>query len=612
MKKFEEYSKDELELLYKNHSIKQLACLFNVKEGTLKKRFFKLQIKKQEELDENTLRQLFIIENLTAKEIANKFNVKLEHVKNKLKRFNIRKPKELISANLIDRWNNEAYKKSVTNKIKNARQTEESRKLTSEISKENWKNTEYKKIIKQKLKTFANKEEERKRRAIRAKDLWKDDSYKEKVNFSRKIAMSTDNYKKVMKENSKKLWKDENYRRKVTKAVSLFYQDENNKKRHAAKIKAIYENNPEIKEKISKNSKKMWSNPNHRKSMIEESYKGKHLEEYINDNLFIQKVKELKTIKKLCEYFEVHHHTITNRTSVLNISDMIEHERSGVENEVFDYIKSIYDGEIIRNTRKVLNNYKELDIYIPEKRIAIEFNGSFWHNSENKNRSYHFCKSIEAEKNNIRLIHIWECDWIDETKKIILKDILRNLFLKDRKRIYARKCIIKEITNKEFSTFCEKNHIQGKIRASFAFGLFFNEELIQGMSFSNFSNRNRVNLYKNEYTHELIRSCTKVGIEVVGGFSKLLKYFIENKNPKSILSYCDFDLFSGISYSKNGFTFDGYTGPNLFFIDKCTGKRISRCAYRHKEQMDAVKENKWFKCYGAGSKRYVLKVEMEN
>ena len=60
-----------------------------------------------------------------------------------------------------------------------------------------------------------------------------------------------------------------------------------------------------------------------------------------------------------------------------NLEDYILWDKSLSEQEVYDYVKGLYNGEIIRNNRSILSNNKELDIYIPEKQLAIEVNGCY-------------------------------------------------------------------------------------------------------------------------------------------------------------------------------------------------------------------------------------------
>jgi len=63
------------------------------------------------------------------------------------------------------------------------------------------------------------------------------------------------------------------------------------------------------------------------------------------------------------------------------------------------------------NNRSVLNCL-ELDIYLPEYNVAIEFNGLYWHSELYKEKDYHLNKTLECKKKGVDLLHIFEDDWV--------------------------------------------------------------------------------------------------------------------------------------------------------------------------------------------------------
>lgn len=218
-------------------------------------------------------------------------------------------------------------------------------------------------------------------------------------------------------------------------------------------------------------------------------------------------------------------------------------------------------------TREILNG-KELDIYIPDLKIAIEYDGVYWHN--NINNSYKF---EECRKQGIRLIQITEWEWLFCKEKIknYLKDTLTKEYVD---KIYARKCEIKKIDNKIYKEFCEKNHLQCYAVASVRLGLFYKNELVQIMSFS----KSRMS---KKYEYEMIRECSKQGYCVVGGKGKLLKYFEKNYKPKSLISYCEKNKFSGYSYLKLGFRLDKESQPGYNYY-KGKQKLTRQICQKHK------------------------------
>lgn len=245
--------------------------------------------------------------------------------------------------------------------------------------------------------------------------------------------------------------------------------------------------------------------------------------------------------------------------------------RSIMEEEICNYITSIYNGEIIENDRKELSG-NELDIYLPELKIAIEFDGLFWHSEEVKGKNSQLEKTEQCEKVGIRLIHIFEDEWIN--KKEIWKSMLRNLIIGDNKKIYARECDIRNVSPKNASKFLSENHIQGKCGSSIKYGLYYNDELVSLMTFG--KSRHFVGSGKHQY--ELLRFCSLKGITVVGGASKLFKHFIKENDPKDVISFADRRWSAGNLYDKIGFKLYNKSKPNYYYI--IGTKRLNRFNYR--------------------------------
>ena len=264
------------------------------------------------------------------------------------------------------------------------------------------------------------------------------------------------------------------------------------------------------------------------------------------------------------------------------------------EKDVVNFIKSFYQGEVLENVRSIIAP-QELDIYIPNKNLAIEFNGDFWHCSENVDRNYHEKKSRACEEKGIRLIHIYECEWKYYQEKI--KSLLRLALGYGYSKIGARQCEVRKITNKEAEDFNNKNHLQGHRNAQVTYGLYYKDELQQLMSFSKTKyNRN----LKKDNEWEIIRGCPGSNNQVIGGVSKLFKAFVKEYNPSAVFSYCDFNKFDGKSYEILGMKFMGYTGPDKFYVDK-SGYKIMRNPKKRKE----LEESCNYIIYGAGSKKYM-------
>lgn len=283
---------------------------------------------------------------------------------------------------------------------------------------------------------------------------------------------------------------------------------------------------------------------------------------------------------------------------------------SKYEKQISEWIKSIGANNIVQSNKTILNG-KELDIYIPDKKLAIEFNGDYWHSTIYKNRNYHQEKSLACEKQGIRLIHIFEYEWQDETKQEKIKTLLKSILTPDNIKLYGRDTEVQDITVAQAREFCEKYHLQGYVRSIINLGLIYNNELIAVMTFG-FPRFNR------EYNFEILRLCYKNNISVIGGTQKLLEYFKRNYNPTSIISYCNIAKFSGQVYENIGFKLKSISSPNYVWVDTSTNNVLTRYqTQKHKlirdglgtedQTEDEIMESiGYLKVYDAGNKVYTF------
>jgi hypothetical protein len=235
----------------------------------------------------------------------------------------------------------------------------------------------------------------------------------------------------------------------------------------------------------------------------------------------------------------------------------VSSQKSSVgELQIVEFIKGLISDNIKTHDRVICNGH-ELDILIPSYNLAIEFNGIYWHSfSKHKTDKYHLNKTKLCACNGINLFHIYDYQWFN--KQNIVKSMLVNKLHKSTK-LYARKCNIKVLKTKQKNEFLEDTHLQGKCNSSINLGLYYNNELVSVMTFGK-------SRYDKTYDYELIRFSTKLNTTVVGGFSKLLKYFINNYKPNNILSYADRTISDGNVYIKNGFILNGVTKPNFYYF----------------------------------------------
>ena len=290
-----------------------------------------------------------------------------------------------------------------------------------------------------------------------------------------------------------------------------------------------------------------------------------------------------------------------------------------IDLEVYDEIKSLIDEDSIKihdkTVLKALN--QELDFYIPEKKLAIEVDGSYWHSQILKDPKYHQNKSLECLNAGVRLIHIFEYEWIQDETREKIKQLLRNALSSNIKTVYARKCYIKEIDTDIEREFLNSYHLQGYASSSIKYGLYSqqDDELISIMTFG-------ASRFNNQYQYELIRYCNKPQIRVIGGAEKLFKRFIKDHNPEQIISYCSMSKFNGGVYSRLGFNRANrfITEPNYVWVpynfsnDKTVLTRYQTQIKKLKDQgldvyghtEDEIMQNRgYFKIYDSGNMRFV-------
>jgi len=303
-----------------------------------------------------------------------------------------------------------------------------------------------------------------------------------------------------------------------------------------------------------------------------------------------------------------------NNTFVLNDDIPLIEEYVGLhkyqnasyaEKQVVEYIKSIYSGELIENTKSIITPY-ELDIYVPDRKIAIEFDGVFYHSiNAGTDKNYHLMKTEMCENLGIRLIHIFEYEWVN--RQDICKSIIASALGKYQRKIYARNCDVREVSSPMAKDFLEQNHIQGAVNSSYRLGLFDKDELVQLICIG------KSRFKKDEY--ELLRMCTKLNTQVIGGFGKLMKH----QPYDHIISYVDRSKFNGKSYRSIGFKIIDITPPSYHYVKG--NKVLNRVsAQKHKlksllgDSFDANKteienmlDNNWKMIYDCGN----LKVNYE-
>lgn len=267
--------------------------------------------------------------------------------------------------------------------------------------------------------------------------------------------------------------------------------------------------------------------------------------------------------------------------------------KSKEESKVFNYVKSIYEGKVVSNTRQVITP-REVDVFIPEKNLAIEYNGIYWHsemnkNFKNNNLSYEKFKS--CEKKGIKLLQFFSNEWRD--KESICKSLIAEALDKSKYEYNISECQVREdIPVSDVVEFLENNHINGYSHYSKSVGIYHDGELVSVMTA----------LLRGNI--EISRYCNKKDHTIFGAFSSLVDVFslwsrIAGFGNISIESDCRFD-FGGL-FADKGFKLVGRVFPDYKYTNSLEVYSKEAFAVNKEIEEELARENKVFKMYDAGS-----------
>lgn len=295
---------------------------------------------------------------------------------------------------------------------------------------------------------------------------------------------------------------------------------------------------------------------------------------------------------------------------------------SAAEVELFRYIEALMKGvEVQHGNRTAIlgekGRYLELDIYIPEKKIAVEFNGVLYHSDKYEKQAgeakiKHLRKTTLCAEQGIKLIHVYEDEWADRRSAVC--NMLKAK-LGVSQRVYARKCEVIEISSKTARTHLDEWHIQGGANCNAAFGLMYGGNVVAVMTFTRSLSERGPQI---SGRWELNRFAS-AGV-VVGGMSKLLSAFIHAHNPSEVVSYSDNDVSAGDVYSAQGFELVHISKPDYKYVKG--KKRFHKSGFRRSELQRKFKEfdpelSEWENCkrlgyyriWDTGKKKWLLKVK---
>lgn len=268
------------------------------------------------------------------------------------------------------------------------------------------------------------------------------------------------------------------------------------------------------------------------------------------------------------------------------------------ESVLVDFIKSVYSGDVILNSYDIIAP-KELDIVIPDKKLALEYCGLYWHSElAGKDKNYHLNKLNLCNKAGYKLITIFEDEWIH--KKDVVEANLKNTLGLFETKINAEECVAKEINITEARAFCNKFYIGGYKKSTVKLGLFYRGDLVSVMLFNKMS-ASQNNIWR------LSVFCSRANYLVVDGYFKLLNCFENNYECDKIFSYADKRWFTEDEYVGMGFVVDKYIKPTCWYFK---GSNLDRIDRRHVDKNLNVSKDNYNKIWDCGQVKYIKDIRL--
>lgn len=345
----------------------------------------------------------------------------------------------------------------------------------------------------------------------------------------------------------------------------------------------------------------------------------------LSDSCKVAKEKQFKDIQFSREFLDRHYDReksigdLANKIGVsrtharnLLIRNQIEIQpveptwRSKAEIGLHDFLVSCFPDDYWGHNDKSIISPFELDIVNYSKKIAVEYCGLYWHSegSSGKKRNYHREKYLRCKEAGFQLITVFESDPMDKVKSLLLKKLGRTV------KVGARKTTLKEIASREASAFHQRHHLHDAVGGSNHYGLFYNDELLMVASFGK-------NRFSKKHQYECTRITSHSNYTVVGGVSKLIKFFIKTQQPDSIVTFSDLRFGEGNVYLKCGFQRVVDSAPNYWYTEKYSPLLHSRVKFqKHKlqnllEYYDPSKteyenmlDNGWDRIWDCGNAKY--------
>lgn len=264
---------------------------------------------------------------------------------------------------------------------------------------------------------------------------------------------------------------------------------------------------------------------------------------------------------------------------------------SDAEKDLAEYVKNL-GFSIVTNSNLTCNN-QTFDIYVPERKVAIEYNGLYWHSERNgRGKDYHFDKLADCAKLGIRLIYIWDDLYTNHPR--LVERYLRKELGVDKLKINFNECTIQYIDTDTAIEFLEENSMLGYRTSLSHLGIYYNGNIEGLLSF---------NMYNNGVCEIVQYSDIHY---IIGGLSGALKYILSKNNINTFYAVSDNTISNGKEFSDSGFEFIEALEPDYYLYSN--GNRLLREEVSEYEEYD----EKSIRIYDAGKLKWRKNVREED
>lgn len=274
-------------------------------------------------------------------------------------------------------------------------------------------------------------------------------------------------------------------------------------------------------------------------------------------------VNQQKPVSVIASKLDVSIYTVYNWLTKHNIPNqhhVNKNECSIGHQEIINFLNE-YDINVVINDRCQIHPL-ELDIYLPDYNIAIEYNGLYWHSeANNKTSRYHLNKTLQCEENNIRLIHIFEDEWKNQQQQC--KDTILHLLGKSQNGCYARDTTIREIPWSEARDFLNKYHLLSAGKSgNYRIGAYDKTDALIGVMVFGKQNNERSDADSVELRRFVTNKKNNPGLG-----SKMFKYAVRQNKYSEVVAFVDRRWFTGLVKSYIGFSVQYATDPAIWWTN---------------------------------------------